>query len=205
MDRQTVCLAKEHQRKQERFTRHRTHTVSNTERNRHTDRPRYTSSNRQHLVLRLWCGEIIVTRNLSITGLVFVGNKKLAACNAQFHPLHDFHRTKRTEDRKATFTAWWWCCVLDLVQREPCCAQSIHCSAAWHLITDRTATAEELLLPTAHTYIHTHPCNGPMSGNTRVSRYQKGKTDLDFTGARDSEWQWHQLLPYASLHLAPER
>jgi len=26
-----------------------------------------------------------------------------------------------------------------------------------------------------------------------VSQYQKGKTDLDFTGARDSEWQWHQL------------
>jgi len=26
-----------------------------------------------------------------------------------------------------------------------------------------------------------------------VSRYQKGKTDLDFTQARDSEWQWHQL------------
>jgi len=26
---------------------------------------------------------------------------------------------------------------------------------------------------------------------TRVSRYQKGKTNLDFTG--DSEWQWHQL------------
>jgi len=23
-----------------------------------------------------------------------------------------------------------------------------------------------------------------------VSRYQKGKTDLDFTEARDSEWQW---------------
>ena len=28
---------------------------------------------------------------------------------------------------------------------------------------------------------------------TRVSQYQKGKTNLDFTGARDSEWQWHQL------------
>jgi len=27
---------------------------------------------------------------------------------------------------------------------------------------------------------------------TRVSRYQKGKTNLDFTEARDSEWQWHQ-------------
>jgi len=26
-----------------------------------------------------------------------------------------------------------------------------------------------------------------------VSRYQKGITNLDFTGARDSEWQWHQL------------
>jgi len=28
---------------------------------------------------------------------------------------------------------------------------------------------------------------------TRVSRYQKGKTNLDFTEARDSESQWHQL------------
>jgi len=26
-----------------------------------------------------------------------------------------------------------------------------------------------------------------------VSRYQKGKANLDFTEARDSEWQWHQL------------
>jgi len=26
-----------------------------------------------------------------------------------------------------------------------------------------------------------------------VSRYQKGKTNLDFTEARDREWQWHQL------------
>jgi len=26
-----------------------------------------------------------------------------------------------------------------------------------------------------------------------VSQYQKGKTNLDFTKARDSEWQWHQL------------
>jgi len=28
---------------------------------------------------------------------------------------------------------------------------------------------------------------------TQVSWYQKGKTNLDFTEARDSEWQWHQL------------
>jgi len=26
-----------------------------------------------------------------------------------------------------------------------------------------------------------------------VSRYQKGETNLDFTEARDNEWQWHQL------------
>jgi len=26
-----------------------------------------------------------------------------------------------------------------------------------------------------------------------VRRYQKGKTNLDFTEARDSEWQWHHL------------
>jgi len=26
-----------------------------------------------------------------------------------------------------------------------------------------------------------------------VSQYQKGKTNLDFTEATDSEWQWHQL------------
>ena len=37
-------------------------------------------------------------------------------------------------------------------------------------------------------HTHTHPFNGPFSGTT-----QKGKTNLDFTEARDSEWQWHQL------------
>ena len=47
----------------------------------------------------------------------------------------------------------------------------------------------------------THPFNGPLPGITRVSRYQKGKTNLDFTEARDSEWQWHQLGRY----LSPDR
>jgi len=42
-------------------------------------------------------------------------------------------------------------------------------------------------------YAHTHTFNGPFSGTTQVSRYQKGKINLDFTEARDSEWQWHQL------------
>ena len=38
-----------------------------------------------------------------------------------------------------------------------------------------------------------HPLNDPLSGTTQVSQYQKSKTNLDFTEARDSEWQWHQL------------
>ena len=40
---------------------------------------------------------------------------------------------------------------------------------------------------------NTPPFIGPFCGTTRVSQYQKGKTNLDFTEARDSEWQWHQL------------
>jgi len=42
-------------------------------------------------------------------------------------------------------------------------------------------------------HVHTHPFNGPLSGTIRVSQYLKGKTKLDFTEARDGEWQWHQL------------
>jgi len=45
-----------------------------------------------------------------------------------------------------------------------------------------------------HACTHTHiTFNGPFSGTTQLSQYQKGKTNLDFTEARDSEWQWHQL------------
>ena len=42
--------------------------------------------------------------------------------------------------------------------------------------------------------------NGPFSGTTWVSRYQKGKTNLDFTEARDSEWQW---ISWATCKSAP--
>jgi len=47
---------------------------------------------------------------------------------------------------------------------------------------------------TFHQHTHTqHPFNGPLSRTTWVSWYQKGKTNLDSTEVRDSEWQWHQL------------
>jgi len=55
------------------------------------------------------------------------------------------------------------------------------------------------------THRPTHPCNGPFSETTQVSRYQKGKTNLDFSEARDSEWQWHQLGRMQVCPLAPDR
>jgi len=54
------------------------------------------------------------------------------------------------------------------------------------------------------TETHTQTFNGPFTGFTRMSRYQKGKTNLDFTEARESvavaSAGW-----YASLHIAPDR
>jgi len=55
------------------------------------------------------------------------------------------------------------------------------------------AAAEVVVLVHTRTHTHTRPFNGPLSRTTQVSRYQKGKTNVDFTEARDSEWQWHQL------------
>ena len=49
------------------------------------------------------------------------------------------------------------------------------------------------LTPATVTHAHTHIRLMALSGTIRVSRYQKGKTSLDFTEARDSEWQCHQL------------
>ena len=57
-----------------------------------------------------------------------------------------------------------------------------HCCSHYRQIT---------LTLTLHT--HTHTFNSPLSVTTQVSRYQNGKTSLDFTGARDSELQWYQL------------
>jgi len=37
------------------------------------------------------------------------------------------------------------------------------------------------------------PPNQQRQSTEGTSQYQKGKTNLDFTEARDSEWHWHQL------------
>jgi len=49
--------------------------------------------------------------------------------------------------------------------------------------------AHQLLIIIWHNQWVTRAFNGPLSGTTQVSRYEKGKTNLDFTEARDSEWQ----------------
>jgi len=65
---------------------------------------------------------------------------------------------------------------------------------------------QQLILVTDYfvSITHTHLFNGLFSGTTQVSRYQKGKTNLDFTEARDRVAVASAWL-YASLHLAPDR
>ena len=41
--------------------------------------------------------------------------------------------------------------------------------------------------------LHTHTRLTALFQDYPGEPVQKGKTNLDFTGARDSEWQWHQL------------
>jgi len=45
-----------------------------------------------------------------------------------------------------------------------------------------------------HTHTHTHTFNGPLSRTTWVSQYQKGKTNLDFTGSGIS-WAMCKYAP----------
>ena len=62
-------------------------------------------------------------------------------------------------------------------------------------VTFQSTRAFDLATPEEYKteWTYTHTFNGPLSGTTQVSRYQTGKTNLDFTEARDNEWQWHQL------------
>ena len=48
-------------------------------------------------------------------------------------------------------------------------------------------------------YTRRHATINELPAHTQVSRYQKGKTNLDFTEGRDSEWQWHQLGQVCTL------
>jgi len=60
-------------------------------------------------------------------------------------------------------------------------------------VTETKTQTSKILIASCNKSTHTHPFNSPFSGTTQVSQYQKGKTNLDFAEARDSQWQWHQL------------
>ena len=81
-----------------------------------------------------------------------------------------------------------WPCNICVWYLQYCTVNNDECHLAFRPISEA-----------AHSWSHnkghtrTQPFNSPFSRTTRVGRYQKGKTNLDFTEARDSEWQWHQL------------
>ena len=96
------------------------------------------------------------------------------------------------------------CCPSSWRSRTPASNTSSTSSAPTPVTYVRRALSSEYRERNTHTHTHTHPFNGPLSGTTRVSPYQKGKNYLDFTEARDSEWQCMASAgPYASLQSAP--
>ena len=94
-------------------------------------------------------------------------------------------RLKKTAVSHSSFLLWWWKSKQLLYERavkyHPTSQLLIFIHVAEHMST--TFFCFFLLL-------YTHPFNGPLS---RTTRYQKVKTNLDFTEARDSKWQWRQL------------
>ena len=72
-------------------------------------------------------------------------------------------------------------------------AVSLRAASRQMIVDTYSALATFMFSPSDYKVQRTHPFNGPLSRTTRVSRYQKGKTSVDFTEARDSERQWHQL------------
>jgi len=97
-----------------------------------------------------------------------------------WHVLHHFIRTVIPRMSTGLYSGAW--------------KSSSGVSSSWAEIN----TMPQVKAAATSTTTITYQFNGPLSGTTLVSRYQKGKTNLDFTvKARDSEWQWY-------LHLAPD-
>ena len=119
------------------------------------------------------------------------------------HPVFELGRNKSAES--SNFTCWWsseWrVCVIGATTSEKSEGTSrgvdfAHISFLplfFFLTPYFSIHLSPYSLPYTLLSLHIHPFNCPLSGTTQVSRYQKGKTNLDFTEARDSGWQWHQL------------
>ena len=65
--------------------------------------------------------------------------------------------------------------------------------AKYHHITWSIRYMLGLAFPVSNIPSHTHPFNVPFLGLPGWAGTRKVKTNVDFTEARDSEWQWHQL------------
>ena len=71
-----------------------------------------------------------------------------------------------------------WACMTFSTRVSPAFLMRLTtCSCA--AFTTLTSPTYSDMASSTHTHTHTHPFNGPFSGTTRVSRYQKGKTNLD--------------------------
>jgi len=90
------------------------------------------------------------------------------------------HYTEHKMRPIVTGVTWSVCVSVCLLCCHTCCVTFSYGS---HIRQDRLSSA---------THTHTH-LTALFSRTTRVIWYQKCKTSLDFTEARDSEWQWHQL------------
>jgi len=63
-----------------------------------------------------------------------------------------------------------------------------------HWLTDSRLGRSQWQYQHTHTHTHTHThLTALVPGLPRWAGTRKVKTSLDFTEARDSEWQWHQL------------
>ena len=78
----------------------------------------------------------------------------------------------------------------------------VYVSFALEVFTMLLSSFKNGLRCVTHTHTHTHACTHARThahAHTRlttlcpVSRYPKGKTNLDFTEASGIEWQWYQL------------
>jgi len=91
----------------------------------------------------------------------------------------------------------WLLCSDFTCERGICYRSASVCSRPIHLLLSQTGILQKWMIRSPAFCIDarpTHTClTALFPGPPRVGRYQKGKTNLGFTEARDSEWQWHQL------------
>ena len=120
-------------------------------------------------------------------------------CNSLHHKVTGLRLTASATDhglaaRLHHRAGWLFQCYIGTPAYGPLCAyMTSSIKPEVHNVSQSRQSRTEPRTWATHTHTHTHPFNGPFPRTTRVSRYHKGKTNLDFTEARDNEWQWHQL------------